>query len=485
MGELPRSEGVSLPDGHTGSSFFRHVLLEACKHFPEEFKDLKVPDAKRFKKTYGDFVVQFEAARASSPRRSEIARFVVSRTQDQLVYHNDDYEGPFVDYMKQPAQAASIETVAMSGQPGLKPSIPFRGRTYTASYLNEFARLMLDEHKLTHGAAKALNWVQRYLKEHQGVIDLTGKKFVILGASAELAPTRFLLEAGADVLWVDIQKPTQFLADRDRLAGSLSVAYDACNILTQPRRIKATIEAFASGQPVHIGMFAYAAGASQEWRLAATMNGIIRSLSPELVASVSMLISPTSAAMVQPEDLECSLEIKRRPPGWQSFLERIGTLGEAASFQCQGASVARAIVPLQGLSYQAAQYISKTLAAEVYATQGLQLEGEPKPIRVSANVAGITKTKSLQHPVFQAAFLGAKTFGVEIFEVPSTRGLSNLLTLHDLLNEELDQSKPLETLFSKQVHGGIYSRAYALDPMIRVATLMGLAKKPKLLLKLF
>jgi hypothetical protein len=163
----------------------------------------------------------------------------------------------------------------------------------------------------------------------------------------------------------------------------------------------------------------------------------------------------------------------------------MGQLKDSASFEVNGIPVARAIVPLQGVSYQAAQYISKILTAEVFATQGIDLKGPAQPLRVSANVAGITKTRSLNHPVFQAAFLGAPTFGVEIFEVPTTQALATLLILHDLLNSDANPKGDITALFTKQVHGGIYSRAFALDPMIRIATLMGMVKRPKLLLKMF
>jgi hypothetical protein len=265
----------------------------------------------------------------------------------------------------------------------------------------------------------------------------------------------------------------------------LSYCSEANNILLQPNRIRASIEAFSDGEPVHIGMFAYAAGASQEWRLASTMNAIILSLPPACVASVSMLISPTSAAVIQPEDVSNGQTLKQRLPLWQGLLKSVGQLKQSVSFDVNGIPVARAIVPLQGVSYQAAQYISKILTAEVFATQGIDLQGPPRPLRVSANVAGITKTRSLNHPVFQAAFLGAPTFGVEIFEVPTTQALATLLILHDLLNPQQNPTGDISALFAKQVHGGIYSRAFALDPMIRIATLMGMVKRPNLLLKMF
>ncbi len=485
MGTKRTTDGVCLPTGQTGSTFFRNLLLDAVAAFPEEFQDFALPSEKSFKKKYGETVVQFESFRVASRRRSEIARYIVSQTHDQLEFNDGNFEGRFQDYMAQAAEPLNIETQVLTGKVGLVPAVPFRGVSYTGLSLNYLGQKLIGENKITNRAAKALTWIASFANSHEGRIDLTGKKFVIMGASAELAPTQQLLAAGASVLWVDLKSPEAILAEPHKYAGSLSYCTKANNILMKPNQIRASIEAFAAGEPVHIGMFAYAAGASQEWRLAATMNAIILSLSPACVASVSMLISPTSAAVIQPEDMSNSNTLKKNPPLWQSMLKSVGQLKENLSFEVNGIPVARAIVPLQGVSYQAAQYISKTLAAEVFATQGVDLKGKPQPIRVSANVAGITKTKSLNHPVFQAAFLGAQTFGVEIFEVPTTKTLSTLLILHDLLNPELKPTGDINALFSKQVHGGIYSRAFALDPMIRIATIMGLARRPNLLLKLF
>ena len=53
---------------------------------------------------------------------------------------------------------------------------------------------------------------------------------------------------------------------------------------------------------------------------------------------------------------------------------------------------------------------------------------------VSANVAPITNTSSLEHPLFQAAFLAARSVEVEIFEPATTRSLSALLWLRDVLD---------------------------------------------------
>ncbi|HYX37543.1 MAG TPA: hypothetical protein VE954_30950 [Oligoflexus sp.] len=485
MGKKQSVDGVSLPAGQTGSTFFRNIMNDAVAAYPEEFKNFKLPGETAFKKTFGEAVVQFESYRVASRKRSEIALSMVQRTHEQLQFNDGQFQGLFQDFMTQSGDPVKIETKTFSGKAGLVPSVPFRGITYSGPSLKYLGQKLLSENKMTKRAATALAWIADFAGSNDGKIDLTGQKFVIMGASAELAPTRLLLAAGASVFWVDIKSPDSLLNEAHKYSGSLSYCSDANNILLQPNRIRASIEAFSNGDPVHIGMFAYAAGASQEWRLAATMNAIIQSLPPSCVASVAMLISPTSAAVVQPEDVSNAHTLKQKLPLWQTLLKSMGQLKQSGSVDGNGIPVARAIVPLQGVSYQAAQYISKILAAEVFATQGIDLKGPPQPLRVSANVAGITKTRSLNHPVFQAAFVGAPTFGVEIFEVPTTQALGTLLILHDLLDPEEDPRGDISSLFTRQVHGGIYSRAFALDPMIRIATLLGMAKRPKLLFKMF
>ena len=87
------------------------------------------------------------------------------------------------------------------------------------------------------------------------------------------------------------------------------------------------------------------------------------------------------------------------------------------------AQVPRIVVALQGASYQAAQYVEKLCAAERWAA----VPG--RRFTVSANVAGISRTRSLSHPLFEAAYAGATAFGVETF-VPEDRKSTRLNSSH-------------------------------------------------------
>jgi hypothetical protein len=301
------------------------------------------------------------------------------------------------------------------------------------------------------------------------------------------------LRAGANVLWVDVATPERFLRAHSPVSGTLLQAAQPLNLLDDPALIRAAIERFADTGPVHLGNFAYASGASQEWRLAAAMNAIATHVPAGLLRSISMLVSPTTVPTLQPESIAAAQAQLGHEAMWKNALHRAGLLTKPGSYSANGHHIGYSTVSIQGLSYQAAQYVSKLCAAEAFALFGgdKQTNGNARGITVSANVAGITRTRSLSHPVFEAAFLGAPMFSVRIFQPDTTRALSVLLMLHDLLNPaaagQADSSvgaaeKPA-LIHAQQMHGGIFNLPYGLESAIRIAAVVGMGKNPLILLK--
>ncbi|MGE3675127.1 MAG: hypothetical protein AB7K71_35995, partial [Polyangiaceae bacterium] len=477
-----------------GSAFLHKILTETVREFPHELSAARLsPEPSRFKARFGDELARFEAVRCASPRRSEIARHIVQRTQEGLVYRPRGEQTPqsFGEYLKGQGEAFELTRLGDGSAPGLAPQVPFAGRSYGAAELGALASLLVERGFMTQAAGDALCWIGDYALSHAGRISLGGQRFALLGAAAELAPTRFLLEAGAKVLWLDLQSPTTETLP----GGELHYVPGGSNLLLDPRRCKQTLLEFAAGEPLHLGLYAYAAGESQEWRLASTMNGIARSLPEGVLESISLWISPTTPSQVRPGCVELSARRAARPPLWQTALKKSGMLSPGHE-RHQGVSTARAVVSIQGVSYQAAQYVAKLLAAEVYAAEGSSFEGHTRPLTVSANVAGITRTRSLSHPLFEAAFEGAPAFNIEIFRPETTRALATLLMLHDLLNpaavanaQSLEHGISRETRAARlgevQVHGGVYTNPHALEPSIRVAAVLGMTKRPGLARGLF
>jgi hypothetical protein len=486
--------GVVLPAGHTGSSLFHKVLAEAVASYGDVLSAARFPETPgAFKREYGAALARFEAERAASPRRLEIARFILRRTQEALMFASDSGSTPLGEYMAQPAPAPALQSRTLGVTPGLRAEVPLDGKVYRGREVIELAERLGAENHLTQPVIAALRFIVELIEARGGALDLRGERFVILGAGAELAPTRMLLQAGARVLWVDLAEPEAALGDMSALAGTLVHAPDARNLLEAPREITAAITAFAEGAPVHVAMFAYASGSSREWRLGAAMNAIATSLPPQLIRSLSLLVSPTTCPMILPESAEQAERAYAQRPMWQSALHLGGLLPAPGHYQAHGVRIGLCTVSIQGLSYQAAQYIAKLASAETFALHGTDLRAEvARPVTVSANVAGITRTRSLSHPLFEAAFIGAPRFGVRIFDPPTTRALSGLLILHDLLNpaapgaaaqQPSDPRAKAAALFSQQVHGGIYSLPFVLEHAIRAAAVIGMGSKPSLLFK--
>jgi hypothetical protein len=404
---------------------------------------------------------------------------------------------PLSEHLSEPAEAPELKRESLGGAPCFRVEIPFEGETYRGAAALPLLDRLLEVGELTTAARDGLRWTIEHIEAQGGVLDLREHRFVLLGAGAELAPTAALLNAGAQVLWADVAAPARYLAERGVAAGTLLAPERPLDLLAEPEITRAAIARFAADSgPVHMGAFAYASGASQEWRLGAAMNAIAAHLPADTLASLSMLVSPTTVPTLQPESMRAAEEQLKREPLWKATFRRAGLLTKPGSFVAQGACVGLATVSIQGLSYQAAQYVSKLCAAEAFALYGQSfhtgVNGAPKRgLTVSANIAGITRTRSLSHPLFEAAFVGAPLFSVRIFDPATTRALSVLLMLHDLLNPKAagHASSPLSgptkaaALHAQQVHGGIYNLPYELESAIRIAAVLGMGKRPSILLR--
>lgn len=451
-----------LPEGESGSQLLHRVVAEAAEKFAESLPGLKFPvDRKVFKNTYGDSLSRFEAARLASPKRVEIARAICDATAKACEFDDGTTRVPLREALKRPTTDSETSPVATHGNtaPELRVEAPFEGKTLRGGDVLTLVDRLHADHHMTDAARDGLHWIVRHTEDNGGILDLRGHKFAVLGAAAELSPAPLLLRAGASVLWVDPQPSTP------PTSGTLVYDSSARDLLSEPQAITHAIERFADGDAVHVGMFAYAPGQGRELRLAETMNAIVEQLGTRTVASAAMFVSPTSPAAVQPEDAAVVSARGKAPAAWQRALAFSGIV-KGPGFYGEGThAVARAVISLQGAGYQAAQYLSKILRAEVWAEDGLH---------VSANVAGISRTKSLEHPLFLAAFEGAPSFGVRIFDADTTRALATLLMLSDLLRPKTTA----DHVHSAQIHGGVYDLPWQFEASVKAAAVLGAMRKP-------
>ncbi|MFW2333940.1 hypothetical protein [Ilumatobacter sp.] len=461
--------GIGFVDAGSATAHLHAALRAAVNRFPDELAAAEIPeDPAAFRTSYPEALPRFEAARAGSSRRAEIARAVVAAADERLVMQPDST--PIHEAVAREAEPHGTNTHRFDGKSRLHPQVPLDGTARKGDELVETVSSMVARGSASSSVADAISW----LVDAAGSdgIDLSRRRIAMLGAGAELAPTRLWLEGGADVLWVDVADPPADLLERDDLAGTLRWIPGGTDLLTDPHRVRATIEEFADGERIDLGLYAYAGGHAREWRLTAAMNAIVDALPAGLVQGVAMLLSPTTCGVLT--DAELAGEATRRAGAtrWLRTLDRTHALGKGDGHTVIGTTAAnRGIVSIQGGSYQGAQYVGKMLAAEVWAS------GDPA-INVSANTAGVSLTESLHHPVFETAFAGAHALGIETFPPATTAALNGLLTLHDRLDPAAAE-RPLDELFATRVHGGIYVAPYPIDPALRVATAIGLLKDPR------
>lgn len=467
---------VLLAEQRAASAVLHEILADAITTFPAALGAVELPaDPKAFRKTYPEVLPRFEAARLASPEHAGIAGHAVKTLQQHLVWQDKRGIRPLRDALAEPATPLPLKVHNFGGEPGWQPSLVYRGARWAAEQLPELGARLVDRGMVTPGAEESLAWVSEHVLE-AGILRLNGRKIAVLGGGAEMAPTRFWLEAGADVLWLDVEAPPTPWRDAPGMAGRLFWPNGNADLLTQPREVLATLIAFADGAPLDLGLYAYAPGQARELLLTGTMNALVNTLPANLLASVTMLVSPTTPAALFPEDrVAMDVRLDRRP-AWEAALARLGLLGRGGgSVTVGGAAATRTVVAIQGASYQAAQYLGKILVAESWATHGAPGSANPSPLRVSANTAAITRTRSLNHPVFAAAFGGAGAFGVETLTPRQSRRLNGLLSLRDWLHPDLPMPG------SVRVHGGIHTLPYPLEPALRVAAAIGFARSPRLL----
>ena len=465
--------GIQLRRGGTASQILYQCLDAAVQAYPSVFAEIKFPkNARDFKASYVAVLPRFEAARINDPARADIARLLAETFQTQLIYQDDQGFRELSEHLASPAKPLLLERLLPNCDPGWQPTLHFLKQDWPD--LSSLGQALLTENIISAGAEDALLWLTQHLgKDHR--IDLSGRKVVIFGASAEMAPTAQFSAAGAEILWLDLTPPTELTASQFR-GGGLQFPTGGVNLLTQPAETLATILAFADTEPLDLCLYAYAPGQAREMRLTAGMNAIVNALPNALVRSITLLLSPTTATPLDPTDLLALTHRKNTRPVWEAVFDGLGLLGSGGGAELQGPlGASRSVVGIQGASYQAAQYLAKLMTAETWVQGGTSSSEQREPLRVSANTAPITQTRSIAHPVFDAAFGGAAALGVQTFTPGQSQTLNGLLAVHDWLHPTAPQPGKI------RVHGGIHTLPYPMDIALRVAAAIGFTQSPKLL----
>lgn len=382
-------------------------------------------------------------------------------------------------------------------------SVPYRGRRLFGSDL----RRQVDSWVARGIAEPSFATAIHLVLDNPDWLDLRDVDIALLGAGAEMAPTRSLLRWGARVHAVDLPRPSiwEHLTSITRsTAGSLRIpialndeghppfvvggdihpeddvtvcAAAGADLLTQAPEIRTWLAEIE--QPFVLGTYAYADGATHAL-LSVASDAITTSLIGERSdLTLAFLATPTDVFVVP---MECVEESKRR---WShrgiggllqaplriahQFEPNYPTTYTTASGQRIGLN--DSIIPQQGPNYILAKRIQRWRA----------LVARANGIPVSLNLAPATRTRSVvRNRALAAAYAGADKFGVEVFDPSTSTTLMAAMLVHDLRNTSssanpaTDLANPMDLFVSGANHGGLWRAAYAPRSVLGIAALLGM-----------
>ncbi|CAM9587436.1 unnamed protein product [Chrysoparadoxa australica] len=324
--------------------------------------------------------------------------------------------------------------------------------------------------------------------------DLSDKYFVLLGAGSAMGPLLFLMELGANVVAVDLDRPgiwKRLLGIAKDSCGTMTfplsveqssvdeadlVNFAGCNLLTQTPEIANWVEKIHPGKPLVVGAYAYLDG-ELHVRVSLAMDAIIERLTSQRKnVTPAYLCTPTDVHVIPPEAREAMEANKNAlslfnvffialsPLGWffckpnakSSLIVPSGKDGAYTSYLVDG------IVNRQGPNYALAKRMQHWRAI---------ISREEKGCQVSSNIAPSTSTASVtSNKLFAMAYGGMHWFKpMEVFGQETSNFVMGALLLRDIAdpttpsNPKVKLRNPYELFSYGSFHGGIWRMGYTVD----------------------
>jgi hypothetical protein len=385
-------------------------------------------------------------------------------------------------------------------------SVPYQGRRLFGADL----RRQVDAWVAGGHAEPSFGAAIHLVLDNPDWLDLHDVDIALLGAAAEMGPTRSLLRWGARVHAVDLPRAEvweRLITTTRNTAGSLRIpialgadgqlpftvggivhpeddpivsaaaGVDLLGSMPEVRTWLAEID-----QPFVLGSYAYADGAAHA-RLSMAADAITASLlSDRDDLTLAFLATPTDVFAVP---MECVEESRAR---WEH--RGVGGLLQAplrlvrqfepnyprTYFAHAGDSTREfglndSLIPQQGPNYILAKRLQRWRA----------LSARAKGTPVSLNLAPATRTKSvIKNRMLAAGYAGAGRFGIEVFEPATSTTLMAAMLVHDLrnpassANPETPLGNPMDLFVQGANHGGLWRTAYSPRSVLGVAVVLGM-----------
>jgi hypothetical protein len=414
-----------------------------------------------------------------------IARGGLAALHDRVEFARGDDSSPLTEAVRGDGAAVFrtevVEGTGSGGRPEL--SIPYRGRTLRGDEIRQQLDRWVEAGVIEPSCRDAVEKVVA----NPDWLDLTDQRFALLGAASEMGALSALCAWGADIVAVDLPNAElwgRILKTAREGRGRVSVPVRGgdsgdlaetagADLLRDTPEIATWLRSFE--QPLTIVDDTYADG-STFVLLASATDAIMSNLAEEKGVSLAYLATPTDVFAV-PEDVALAARSRRRSgrgpmravSGGSLYRPSYGELIEGEDGAHWG--IVDCLVAQQGANYALAKTLQRWRAV---ATR------EDGTV-VSANVAPATRTRSVtKNKALAAAYRGASSYGIEIFEPDTSRWLMAALLVHDLRNDGGGISAsghPFDLYVQGAAHGGIWRLGYEPRSVLPLAVLRGLFRR--------
>jgi len=327
--------------------------------------------------------------------------------------------------------------------------------------------------------------------------DLRDTYFVLFGASSAVGPFLKLMELGANVIALDLDREQiwkKLIKDTRSRAGKLifpvkqaipagasddDIAKVAgCNLLSDTPEIRNWLAQLLPGKRFVCMALAYLDGALFV-KVSMAMDAIIKSLieerGPELVTP-AYLCTPTDCHLCTPDSVEAAKANLRRAPAWQNMLAPLlGPAGfpmkknverpltDADGNEVEGMYMVDCIIPEQGPNYILAKRLQHWRA----------IVSRAKGCTVSSNVAPSTATASvLSNAMFALGYKGMSMFRpMEITYQETSNTVMASLLIRDIrdptaaANPKTPLKNPLSLFTDNSWHGGCWRTGFKFSSL--------------------
>lgn len=483
----------------------RAIFADSVREVDPQLSD-RIEQTKDWRKGYIIPMRDIVVSASRNPQAAvAISRAGLASMHRRFAFTRGSEDLTLTQAMDSPTEDKAIESVTVRGRSSREEefSIPYQGRRIFGQDL----RRQIDKWVNTGTAEPSFGNALHLVMDNPDWLDLRETDIAILGAGAEMAPTRSLLRWGAHIHALDLPRPDiwQRLIDITRnTPGSLRIPISptevgktpfttggnvhpeddstiagvaGIDLLNQPAEIAQWINQIESR--FVLGNYTYADGALHAL-LSVSADEIFAQLAKTRKdITLAFLATPTDVFMVPKECVDASRarwSHRGIAGNLQSPLRLFGQFEPnypTTYFSDNGTEfgLCDSLVLQQGPNYLLAKRIQRWRA----------LVARHEGFAVSLNLAPATRTQSvLKNRALAAAYAGAGRFGVEVFEPATSTALMAAMLVHDLrnplstANPSTPLKNPMDLFVEGANHGGLWRSAYAPRSVLGIAALLGM-----------